>query len=231
MRGRGRDPTVPERAVTMGKERGVSPSPGRDSGLRGQWFYCKNSDHRGGGGRGVVPLTSGRLLWKLRTQVLVTQYVFKIISWFIYQRIFFHMTFSVLTVKFSISFHPSNHKWDLHIWVWSCSCGQIPALVQAKVYVRNEFLSHLTVEKPSPRHQHPYSGWHPGPEGANHVASGYGPGAGAISSQSLPVCSVARTGPLTNYFSQQGYFSNFVFVGGCSRLGYSLGWLHCPHCK
>lgn len=39
---------------------------------------------------------------------------------------------------------------------------------------------------------------------------------------------VARIGPLTNDFRQQGYFSNFVFVGGSSRLGHSLGDFAAP---
>lgn len=51
---------------------------------------------------------------------------------------------------------------------------------------------------------------------------GHRPRAGAVSFKSLRVHSVARIGPPAKSFRQQEYFSNFMFVGRSSKLGYTV---------
>lgn len=85
------------------------------------------------------------------------------------------------------------------------------------------------MEKPSPAIDVHTAVHMAGPEGVSRVASGRGPGAGAISLKSLRVRSVAGPGPLLNYFGPQRYFSKFMFMRGSSKLGYGLGGLRCPH--
>lgn len=135
-------------------------------------------------------------------------------------------------VRFSIRFHQRNHKWDLHFWVWSCSCGQNPALVQAKVYVRNEISVPLNCGKtrptpPTSTLRSPRWQW----RGSAMLPWAAGQEAGAGSLKSMLLQFVTRTGPLKNCFRQQTFFSNYMYVKGGSKWDHSLRWLPFSHSR